>query len=176
MMTLEQAGISNGLTTLPPISVTLPTPVVGSAAGLPRVVLSVPGLDHWNRPRYVLYLERELNRVALLSAGWDGAKARAVTDAALREVARILGLLVGDDTLLPQVFPLVDGGIQVEWHAGGDSVEVEIEGDGSVGVFAGRRSGETLLDGTPGEDLPQDWQRLLRTFLQEMASNVCAVA
>lgn len=37
--------------------------------------------------------------------------------------------------LAPQVFPLPDGGIQLEWHAADQHLEVSIEADGMVGLY-----------------------------------------
>lgn len=60
--------------------------------------------------------------------------------------ARILGALWSQaprgverpsgNVLRPQLFPLPDGGVQLEWHAGANHLEVAIELDGSVSIIA----------------------------------------
>jgi hypothetical protein len=174
MMVQDRPGLSNGLTTVPQIDFGAQAPVLSDEAiayqRIPyhRIILSVPGRNIWNRPAFVVYLEHQLNRLGLLRRGWDGAAAAAVTDRALVEAATILASVVGERTLLPQIFPLVDGGVQIEWHAGGDNIEVEVEGDGSIAIFAGRTSEDPLLEGIPGEDLPSDWLRTLKLMLGQM--------
>lgn len=55
-----------------------------------------------------------------LPGGWNGHGAEPVTPAALA-VAEAL-----------QVIPRANGGIQIEWHANGQDVEIAVEPDGTV--------------------------------------------
>ncbi|HEY0871691.1 MAG TPA: hypothetical protein VGD55_14930 [Acidothermaceae bacterium] len=77
-----------------------------------------------------------LNRLLALEQAWDGQRARPVTPAAVTGMIAILAVVMDDDLASPQIFPLPDGGLQAEWHAGGHDVEIEIEGDGAVYVIA----------------------------------------
>lgn len=174
MMLQDRPGLSNGLTTLPQMDFGAQAPVLSDETivhqriSYRRIIFSVPGRDIWNRPAFVVYLEHQLNQLGLLRRGWDGAGAAVVTDRALVEAGTILASVVGERTLLPQIFPLVDGGVQIEWHAGGDNVEVEVQGDGSIAIFAARLSEDPLLEGVVGEDLPSDWVRTLQLMLGQM--------
>lgn len=58
--------------------------------------------------------------LAALEEGWDSYGAAPVTQAAL-DVVRCIA-----------VVPTVNGGVQVEWHANGWEVEIEVDPDGEV--------------------------------------------
>ncbi len=59
-----------------------------------------------------------------------------------------------DLALTPQVFPLPAGGIQLEWHAGEDHIEVAVEWDGTIGVYAKMGTNEREWEFAAGDDLP----------------------
>lgn len=101
------------------------------------------------------HLNVELNRLFALPAGWDGFSADEVTVEAVAETVAVLASIVNESTVAPQFFPLADGGIQIEWHVGGNDIEIEINGAGSVYVLATRSTGETVADAeirTSGDD------------------------
>ena len=60
----------------------------------------------------------------------------------------------GELALTPQTFPLPAGGIQLEWHAGDDHIEIAVEWDGTIGVYAKVGSEERDWEPTADEDLP----------------------
>ena len=65
-----------------------------------------------------------LDSLASLQDGWDGYKGKAPTDKALATAANLC------------VVPTSCGGVQIEMHAGGANVEIEIGADGDVhGVY-----------------------------------------
>jgi hypothetical protein len=92
-------------------------------------------------------VEAQLNELLRLPPAWDGQRAQAVTEAAVKAVVAVLGEIEDEHGLPPAVFPLPDGGVQAEWHAAGNDVEVEVEGDGSVFVFARDMSGNVTIEG-----------------------------
>jgi hypothetical protein len=47
----------------------------------------------------------------------------------------------------PQFFPLPNGGLQLEWHAGGEDIEIEVDPSGTAFVLATNATGEVLLEG-----------------------------
>lgn len=58
-----------------------------------------------------------------------------------------LDLLAEEDAVSPQVFPLPNGGVQVEWLAGNESIEVEIGPRGQVGILGMDGAGNLLVEG-----------------------------
>lgn len=71
-------------------------------------------------------------------------------------VASISGQLRRPDdlALTPQVFPLPAGGLQLEWHAGEDHIEVAIEWDGTIGLYAKAGSDDREWELGASENLP----------------------
>lgn len=47
--------------------------------------------------------------------------------------------------LAPQAFPLPNGGLQLEWHGGEDHIELAIDWDGEVELFAESAGGESRV-------------------------------
>ncbi|MDA8045306.1 MAG: hypothetical protein M0Z30_08730 [Actinomycetota bacterium] len=49
----------------------------------------------------------------------------------------------------PQFVPLPDGGVQAEWLVGGDSLEIEVSGEGEAFVFGVDADGGVAVEGDP---------------------------
>lgn len=143
-----------------------------SNGGVRHVFLEVPGQSRWARPRWLDLVEGALNQLVALPAGWDGRRAPPVSSAALESLVGLLSLLMGDRTPAPQLFPLPDGGVQAEWHVGGNSIEVEIDGEGEAHVLADRASGENLAEGGVPLDPGDAALTAVRRFLTEMSSQL----
>lgn len=125
-----------------------------------------PRLPGWFGAR----LAEELNRLLALPPRWDGDTADEVKAEAVAEAIRVLASVASVDTIAPQLFPLADGGIQIEWHVGGNDVEIEIDGSGSVYVLATRSTGDTVVDDeleAPGHG---DARRRTADFLNELSA------
>lgn len=113
-----------------------------------------------------------INALLALGPGWDGFTARPVSDEAALAAMRAL-LAVGDDySLTPQFFPLVDGGIQIEWHADGDSIEIEIDRAGDSHILAVNPAGEVVLDEDDGGRGASDAWKLAAERLQYLSDRV----
>lgn len=87
-------------------------------------------------PSWAAHAHQELQRLVDLPAGWDGHRAKPVTEAAVQAVVRVLAEVMTERTPFPQYFPLPDGGLQVEWHADGHDIEIEADARGAVYVLA----------------------------------------
>jgi hypothetical protein len=73
-----------------------------------------------------------LDDLRALPANWDGYGGITITEAALNTADKLTFV------------PCATGGIQIELHAGGMTVEVEIGPDGLIGsVYAERRKGSS---------------------------------
>ncbi|HYN74183.1 MAG TPA: hypothetical protein VES60_16930 [Nakamurella sp.] len=89
----------------------------------------------------------KLNQLLRLERGWDGLGATQVAETAAGSAIRWLDLLAEEDTFSPQIFPLSNGGAQVEWLAGGESLEIEIGPQGDVGILGLDAAGNVLVEG-----------------------------
>lgn len=89
-------------------------------------------------------IERQLNDLLRLRAGWDGRRARPPAHAAVVRAIEVFASF-GEHVLPPQLFPLPDGGVQLEWHAG-SSVEIEVDAKGDAHVLVVGDSGEILIN------------------------------
>lgn len=108
-----------------------------------------------------------------LAAGWDGWRAQPLTEAAVVAALTIAFRLVDGHHLLPQIFPLPDGGLQLEWHVFGTDVEIEVDGSGSPFGFATDATGRTLWAGEfDVEDVPAlaNLARLVAAMAQDLES------
>ena len=97
------------------------------------------------------YVERQINNLLGLPAGWDGYRGRPLAEAAVESAVLTLFEIAGDWSLAPQIFPLADGGIQMEWHVGGNSLEIEIDAIGEVHVLSVNSRGAVELEGVPAD-------------------------
>lgn len=88
-----------------------------------------------------------LNELLRLRANWDGLSAPPVAEVAAMTAIQWLNNLSDDETVSPQVFPLVNGGVQMEWLINGDSLEVEVSPTGEVGVLGMDAAGNVLVEG-----------------------------
>ena len=90
-------------------------------------------------------MEQQVNDLLRLRSGWDGDRALPITDEAAGSAISLLFVIASDLSLPPQVFPLPDGGLQMEWHAG-RSVEIEIDAEGDAHVLITGESGELVAN------------------------------
>jgi hypothetical protein len=90
----------------------------------------------------------KLRRLRLLRQGWDGGNACAVTEAAIYGAGWLLDRVLDADSAPPQIFPLTDGGIQIEWYAAGDEIDIDVDSGGTAHVLATTSAGEPVLEGS----------------------------
>lgn len=126
------------------------------------------------RPPWVPYTEVQLTRLLALPKGWDGRWAEPVTESAMRIAVAVLAGVMTDDGACPQLFPLPDGGIQVEWHAAGEDVEVEIERDGSAHALVVDATGEVTVEGEFSPSTRSEPLEGLRAAVQRVSERVAA--
>lgn len=181
MSALADRPQASGLTLRP-----LPAPQLGSVvaaehlfidvpdAGARRLTIAVSGAERGVRPRFVEYVEAVLNNLLELRDGWDGRRARAITTPAVQVAVQLLATLMNDASAPPQFFPLPDGGIQVEWHVGGNHIEVEIDRDGEAHVLARASNGAYVTEGIVTQEAPEVLSSA-RDFLQELSARLARV-
>lgn len=137
-----------------------------------RLTIDVSGVERWQRPAFVQYIESKLNELLKLRDGWDGRRARAVTVSAAEATVRLLAALMDESTAPAQFFPLPDGGLQVEWHVGGNSVEVEVDAQGEPHLLASTSDGTTIVEGVIALGEPDPRLLMARRFLQRLSAQL----
>jgi len=80
---------------------------------------------------------RRLAALAQLERGWDGAEAPAISETALIGAQWFLRVAMKPSTIPPNVVPTAAGGVQLEWHAKGFDVEVELGPGSEVNIYVG---------------------------------------
>ena len=131
--------------------------VCGFATRTPLVALSVLRGPRRGRVEDVLNAEPllppdwagRLEELSLLRDGWLDGRGLAIASDALEVAESFLFKVLDANLPRPGVFPMRDGGIQLEWAAGPEELEVVISGGGSVRVFL-EDEGELGFVGTVG--------------------------
>lgn len=174
MTALDDRLIAPAATTFPPRHGSSLSSEAAAAwfATAPRAIparqIRVALTDDWGNelsPAWLGMAVRRVNQLLTLEPGWDGHRARALSDAAISSLFEVLAVVMSDDVARPQIFPLVDGGLQAEWHAGGHDIEVEIESDGSIYAIARTPDGEYCVDEDVAPPRPTWDQTALNTLV-----------
>jgi hypothetical protein len=103
-----------------------------------------------------------------LPEGWDSYGARQIQQAAVNSAFTLLELAAPDETPSPSIVPTSEGGVQLEWHAWGVDLELDVAPAGTAELyFQDRRAGEVLQT-----ELGADLERLasVLTILSERAA------
>lgn len=126
---------------------------------------SLSGQEH----EIVAYIERflgwaqmvNIDELRKLRSGWDGSDARPVDGAALAAAKAVVDRTGSTGLPEPELFPVPDGGVQIEWRAGPVEIELEIESGGRRIAFVcdDEQAGQQI-DGV----LPADRSRLALAF------------
>jgi hypothetical protein len=111
----------------------------------------------------------ELRRIQRLRPGWDGHHAVPVTQAAIYASASLLGKILDATSEPPQIFPLPDGSVQIEWYAG-DEIDIEIDSGGAAHVLATSSSGQTLVEGSFDPQAPSQMISDLAKYVRELSA------
>lgn len=141
---------------------------------------SDPATRAWERgarsiPRdYLLGAAREkLSRLLQLPLGWDGHRGSPVTPVVAMVTNALLELLVEDDGPTPQVQPMPDGGVAVDWLAAGASLRVEVERSGGVLIAADHADGTEEFNAEFPYRTPDIWAlERAQVWLQKLASSI----
>jgi hypothetical protein len=141
-----------------------------------RVAIDLVGISPSERPRWVGHAENEFTSLLALDPGWDGHRAKPVSrralDAATAVMFSVLGL--SNHHLLPQIFPLPGGGVQLEWHVGDNDVEIEVSEIGEVGVLAVTSTGEVLHEGEAAGASGAALLEAVSRFVSELSDRVAS--
>lgn len=110
---------------------------------LPRLRKILPRIESEVLPVFVNLMR--------LAPNWDSYGARPIRKESLGAAIHLLAKLLEDDTVVPSVVPVRDGGIQLEWHASGRSVEIEISSNDHAYVYVKIDGEELEWEGSPND-------------------------
>lgn len=91
-----------------------------------------------------------------LPQGWDGYDGLPVRFSVAEHARRLLAAISGCTQLVPDVVPLSDGGLQLEWFVGAHEVEVVIAPDGKAHVYFECTSDGRIKEISLGNSLDTD--------------------
>lgn len=80
-------------------------------------------------------LDARLDEFAALETGWDSYTGLPLSAGAAALARALIRELVDDPAKAPQLVPLSDAGVQLEWYAAGYDIEITIAGDETVEVY-----------------------------------------
>jgi hypothetical protein len=93
-------------------------------------------------PEWLESIGKSLSEILDLRQGWDSYGAKPISPQCVGAALDILLRVMREDTLPPSVVPTSPGGIQLEWHARGIDLEIEILSPTRVrGLFEDLRTG-----------------------------------
>jgi len=78
---------------------------------------------------------KRLETVSMLAADWDSYGAPAVKRTAVLMAMRLLQLFAESGFDPPQIVPMSNGGIQLEWHWSEADLEIQFTGEADVDAF-----------------------------------------
>lgn len=123
---------------------TLPSQSIDPAMGAWERGLSV---DDVPRELLLAHARSKVERLMNLSYGWDGHRGSPVTPIAAMAANGVMLRLLFDGAATPQVVPLPDGGLQVEWLVDGNSLVIHVDSAAEVTVLATAADGTEIVDG-----------------------------
>lgn len=73
-----------------------------------------------------LEVESQLGEVSNLPDGWDSYDSNQIDSQVIVNAREILEEIMDDDVPAPQIVPMYNGGIQIEWHTGSIDFEIHL--------------------------------------------------
>lgn len=134
---------------------------VFNAAGTLIRVASLTDVDELDDPDAPAIMDKRLDELAELKAGWLDGDGEPPANAALGQAKRLLGELIMGGAPRPQIFPTLEGGVQAEWAANGNEISIAFEPDGATyAISVDRASG----DATEFEGIGENPEQIISLF------------
>lgn len=148
------------------MTVDLPSRTTDSFATAPSLGIT-PSLSAGNGSSDLpAEVARRLEEFADLASNWDGYGARQIDRRALERARALVWRLLDQGLPVPEVFPVPDGGVQIEWEAGPLELELELEPGGGTVFVCDDHAINRQFDG----ELPADLGRF-QLALQRLAAH-----
>jgi hypothetical protein len=131
--------------------------IMGSTSAYSSGIALFPYLDRVRvqQPNYAYknQIIEKLQELVRLEQGWDGYKAQPVSLDNAMYAVRILETICSNATPLPDIFPGVNGDLQLEWHTEYVQIELHIISPNKILFWANDSSmcltdQETLITGS----------------------------
>ena len=81
---------------------------------------------------FVIGVQSDLDSLRFLLPGWDGYGAPAVDSSVIEAAKSFIAALPADVAPRPRVVPMSNATLQLEWHRGPKSLELEFESPTSI--------------------------------------------
>lgn len=120
--------------------------IAGTYREPPRIRARALECPPWMEPA----VERVL-ALAGLDAGWGGPQTLPLHRDALQAALSVLAKVMSFHSKDPQIVLTNEGGLQLEWHAAGIDLEIEVRRDGSAEVIIEDPANGVDVDGSLGE-------------------------
>lgn len=78
-------------------------------------------------PAFAIAIEAKLNELASLQPNWDGYGASVIDPAIIAAARKFVASLPENLAFRPHVVPMSTGNLQLEWHRGSRTLELEFE-------------------------------------------------
>ena len=140
--------------------------LTGNELGLTqRVVPNTPAFSDESSLSWLMSACEKLNELVELPENWDGHNGAQIERDIAGFALSLLLQTLKSDAPSPQIVPLNNGGLQMEWHQNGIDLEVEVEAPNRVFVsYEDRNTGEEL-----DKEFSTDYSELTR-ILNTLAS------
>lgn len=102
-------------------------------------------------PRWLQAAAEQIDRLLRLEPGWDSYGALPVSSRAAAAALEVIQDLVSEAILPPSIVPMANGGIQLEWHASGMDLEIELMDRWNAVVYFCDLATEKELEANLGE-------------------------
>lgn len=103
------------------------------------------------RPPWVQSAVERVVALARVEAGWGGQHTLPLQRDALQAALSVLAKVMSSQSKGPQMVLTNEGGLQLEWHAAGVDLEIEVRPDGSAEVIIEDAARGLDIDGSLGE-------------------------
>jgi hypothetical protein len=86
----------------------------------------------YDDPRFVAGVQADIEALRGLTPNWDGYGAPAIDPEVIQAAKQFIARLPMNLAFRPQVVPTSNGSLQLEWHQGEKSLELEFESPRSI--------------------------------------------